>query len=309
MSYAPIAMFVYNRADHFEETFNALAKCPEAPESELFIFSDGAKSEAGQAKVDEVRNAVRKAAGSGAFKEVHIKENSVNRGLAESVISGVTSVIEKYGRIIVIEDDCVASPYLLKFMNRCLDFYEKDETVGAIAGFTPSINFPDGFNDDIFVAYRSCSWGWATWKRSWEGVDWKMKDIGEFFKNRKLIKRLNSNGNDRFIRLYRQSKKETGSWSIRFGAHLVKKGLLTVYPKYSYIRNIGCDASGVHSKEEDAVKMRVDLSKSIPDPEIKAVKIDKGIQKILKKHYSAGAVSNIKKAIATEAIILKHKLK
>ena len=136
-----------------------------------------------------------------------------------------------------------------------------------------------------------------------------MKDIGEFFKERKLIKRLNSNGNDRFIRLYRQSKKETGSWSIRFGAHLVKKTLLTVYPKYSYIRNIGCDASGVHSREEDAAKMRVDLSRSIPDPEIKTVKIDERIQKILKKHYSAGTVSNIKKALATQAIIIKHKLK
>ena len=58
MSYAPIIIFVYNRADHFIQVYNALAACKEAKESELFIFSDGAKNEAGKEKVDEVRAAV-----------------------------------------------------------------------------------------------------------------------------------------------------------------------------------------------------------------------------------------------------------
>ena len=52
MSYAPIIIFVYNRADHFIQVYNALAACKEAKESDLFIFSDGAKNESGKEKVN-----------------------------------------------------------------------------------------------------------------------------------------------------------------------------------------------------------------------------------------------------------------
>jgi len=111
------------------------------------------------------------------------------------------------------------------------------------------------------------------------------------------------------MRLYRQTKGNGSSWSVRFGAHLVKNDWLTVYPRYSYIKNIGCDESGVHSKSEDAEKMAVDLSKAIKEPKIIDIEINKKIQKTMKKRYSYGFVSDIKKFIATAIIVLKCKLK
>ena len=171
------------------------------------------------------------------------------------------------------------------------------------------IKFPDGYKKDVFAAYRSCSWTWATWANRWEGVDWELKHIKDFYQSPKLIRLLNSNGSDRFIRLYRQTKGNGSSWSVRFGAHLVKNNLLTVYPRFSYNSNIGCDESGVHSKSDDAEKMRVDLSKAIKNPVFADVKIDNRIQKILKKHYSYGFVSEAKKLIATILIVIKERLK
>lgn len=305
MSYAPIIIFVYNRADHFIETYNALAACKEAKISELFIFSDGAKTEAGREKVNEVRAAVNAVRNSGDFKSVTVTESPVNKGLAASVISGVTEVINNYGRVIVVEDDCKVSPFFLSFMNNALDYYKDNKKIGSIAGYTPMIDLPDDYNKDIFAAYRSCSCTWATWKDRWQGVDWELKDIGDFYKSPSLIRRLNSNGSDRFIRLYRQTKSNGSSWSVRFGAHLVKNNLLTVYPRFSYITNTGCDESGVHSKTDDAEKMRVDLSMAIENPVFTDVEIDNRIQKIMKKHYSYGIVSEIKKNTATALIFLK----
>lgn len=309
MSYAPIIIFVYNRADHFIETYNALAACKEAKDSELFIFSDGAKNDAGKDKVNEVRTAVRAIKDAGDFRSVSVTESPVNKGLAASVIAGVTQVINKYGRAIVVEDDCKVSPFFLGYMNQALDYYESNKKIGSIAGYTPMIDLPADYSKDVFAAYRSCSWTWATWKDRWEDVDWELKDIKDFYNSPKLISRLNSNGSDRFMRLYRQTKGNGSSWSVRFGAHLVKNNLLTVYPRYSYNSNIGCDESGVHSKSEDNEKMRVDLSKAIDNPTLTDIEIDKRIQKIMKNHYSYGFVSEMKKFIATALIVIKERLR
>lgn len=308
MSYAPIIIFVYNRADHFTEVYNALSACKEAKDSDLFIFSDGAKNEAGKDKVNEVRAAVTAIKDSGDFRSVTVTESPVNKGLAASVISGVTEVINKYGKVIVVEDDCKVSPFFLSFMNSALDYYETNKNIGSIAGYAPVIDFPDYYNKDVFAAHRSCSWTWAAWKDRWDGVDWELKEMKDFYKSPRLIRRLNSNGSDRFIRLYRQTRGNGSSWSVRFGAHLVKNNLLTVYPRLSYAQNIGCDESGVHSTSDDAAKMRVDLSKAIENPVLTDVDIDKKIQKKLKKHYSYGFVSEVKKLIATILIVLKERL-
>lgn len=302
-------MFVYNRADHFKETYEALSKCEEAKNTDLIVFSDGAKNEKAVEGVEAVRVFANTIKSRDDFRSVTVIENEANKGLAKSIIDGVSKVLNEYGRIIVLEDDCVCSPYFLKFMNKCLEHYESNKKIGAISGYSPAIDFPEDYKEDVFSAYRSCSWSWGTWSDRWENVDWELKDFSQFCKNPKLIKKLNSNGNDRFMRLYRQTKGNGSSWSVRFGAHLVKNDWLTVYPRYSYIKNIGCDESGVHSKSEDAEKMAVDLSKSIEAPQIKGVKINKKIQRTMKKHYSYGFVSDVKKLIATTIIVLKCRLK
>jgi len=309
MSLAPVVMFVYNRADHFSRTFEALNRCPEAAQSDLYIFSDGAKREKDAEKVREVRDAVELGKKTSRFQSITVCESPENRGLAASVIAGVTEVIEKYGRVIVLEDDCVPSPFFLKYMNQCLEYYRDNERVGAVAGFTPQLPYPERFSDDVFFTYRSCSCAWATWKECWDNVDWELAEISEFYRNPELIRKLNSNGNDRFIRLYRQTKGNGSSWSVRFGAHLVRKDLLTVYPRYSYIQNIGCDASGVHSRAEDAASMSVDLTKAIENVQLCPVKVLPEIQKIMKKHYSAGTISDLKRWAAAKVIVTKELIK
>lgn len=309
MSFAPIVMFVYNRADHFNKTYEALSRCPEAKESDIIIFSDGPKNEEGAKKVNEVREVLKRIQNDGLFRSVTVNESSVNKGLAKSVITGVTEVIRKYGKVIVVEDDSVASPFFLRWMNGALDFYCNNKTIGAISGYTPMLNMPDRYDKDMFVTYRSCSSAWATWADRWQNVDWKLKEISDFYNNPSLIRRLNSNGSDRFIRLYRQTKGNGSSWSVRFGAHLVKNNWLTVYPRYSYVQNIGCDESGVHSTSDDAEKMRVDLSNAIACPKLENLGVDNRIQKIMKKHYSYGFISDMKKLLFTVLIVIKERLK
>ena len=309
MNYAPVAIFVYNRADHFEQTFRALAACPEARETELFIFSDGPKDEAGADKVRAVREKVRELTGGGVFQRITLRESERNRGLAASIISGVTEVLDRYGRAIVLEDDCVAHPAFLHYMNKCLSYYEKDPSVGSISGYAPRLALPSDFRDDVFAAYRSCSMSWATWADRWAHVDWELKNVRRFYENRELVKRLNANGSDRFLRLYRQTGGNGSSWSVRFGAHLAAENMLTVYPRHSYIQNIGCDESGVHSQRGDAEKMRVELSAAIPEPVLVPARVEEKIQRAMRRFYSDGPISDCKRALATFAILTKERWK
>lgn len=308
MSYAPVVLFVYNRADHFLQTFEALCRCAEAPQTPLYIYADGPKDAAGSEKVEACRAAVRRAVADCPFQSVDIVEAPENRGLAASVIAGVTETMRRHGRAVVLEDDSVVAPSYLRFMNDALDRFEKDRRVGAIAGYTPAIGFPADYTADVFTCYRSCSCGWATWADRWENVDWELKDLDAFCRDKTLVKRMNADGADRFLRLYRQ-KNGGSSWSVRFGAHLVKQDMLTVYPRYSLIRNIGCDESGVHSTSEDAASMDVDLSKVIEDPTIEFVAPDKRISRQMKKHYSGGTVSDIKRFGATALIVCRERFK
>jgi len=113
MSLAPIVLFVYNRLWHTQQTVEALKKNELAEESELFIFSDALKGKDDNEKIKEVRNYVKTING---FKNVTIVEREENFGLAKSIITGVTEIVNRYDKIIVMEDDVVTLPYFLTFM-------------------------------------------------------------------------------------------------------------------------------------------------------------------------------------------------
>ena len=308
MNFAPVAIFAYNRLNHIKKTFEALKRCKESVETELYIFLDGPKNESAIETVREVREYIHSLNATD-FKSISVIESPENKGLAASIIFGVTEVIGKHGRIIVLEDDCVASPYLLGYMNKCLDCFENDQRVGSIAGFAPQILLPNDYSADIYTAYRSCSCTWGSWLNRWQDIDWNLSNMKEVYNDSELLRHLNSNGSDRFLRLYRQAKGSKDSWSIKFGYHLVRKGMLTVYPRFSYITNIGADDTGVHSAASDADILTVDLTKAIAEPKIEFIPPDERIQKAMKKFYSGGLISDVKRKIATKAIIFREKRK
>ncbi len=164
MNLSPIALFVYNRLEETQKTIEYLTKNELAEKSKLFIFSDGFKDEKDKLKVNEVRNYLRTIRG---FEEIKIIEKEKNYGLANSIIKGVTGVVNEYGKVIVLEDDLLTSPYFLKFMNDALYLYERENRVGAICGYVYSMK--EQLPETFFLRFFN-SWGWATWKKKMENI-------------------------------------------------------------------------------------------------------------------------------------------
>lgn len=236
---APVVLFVYNRLDHVEKTLTALSNNHLAKESDIYIFSDGPKTDKDNAKVVEVRNYIAAEKWKQLFKSVTIISSTKNKGLANSIISGVTDIIDKNGRVIVIEDDCISSPDFLTFMNDCLDFYEESNNIWSIGGYTFNINYPNDYSYDIYLMGRTCSYAWATWKDRWDRVDWDVKTYSRFKYNFCQRKKFNEYGLDRSKMLDEQQLGIKNSWAIRFCYAMFENNMLTVYPRHTKIQNIG----------------------------------------------------------------------
>lgn len=244
---APVVLFVYNRPRHTQQTVEALARNQLARDTELWIFSDGPKKPEGRAAVEEVRQYINTLAGTGQFKAVHVVEAERNKGLANSIIEGVTRVMDCCGHAIVLEDDLVTAPDFLVFLNAALEHYRTNPKVGSVTGYSPMIKVPPDYTHSVYLISRNCSLGWGTWQDRWQRVDWQVRDFEAFRKDPQARRRFNLCGSDRYDRLRRQVESDINSWSIRFGFWQFRQGMLTVYPVVSRLRNIGNDGTGVHN--------------------------------------------------------------
>lgn len=238
---APIVLFTYNRPWHTQQVVEALQKNVLASYSELFIFSDGAKNEQQVENVNKVRSYLETITG---FAKVTIIKREKNLGLANSVISAVTEIVNALGRVIVLEDDIVTSPYFLQFMNDALDFYENDEHICSINSYVYPIK--KLLHDNFFLKCADC-WGWATWKRAWNLFECDGKKLLEKIKARNLQWAFDFNGTYGYTAMLEaQTQGKNDSWAIRWYASCFLADKLSLYPRCSLVQNIGNDGSGRH---------------------------------------------------------------
>ncbi len=247
MALAPVVLFTYNRPQHTESTLKALMACELAAESNLIIYSDGAKRESDWEKVNETRKLIQNFT---AFKSIEIIESDRNKGLAKSVIEGVSEVIKKYGKVIVLEDDLVVSPTFLAYMNHYLDEYEKEEKVISIHGYVYPIKANS--NAPFFIQGADC-WAWATWKRGWALFDPDAQKLYEAIsKDKELADRFDFGGSYPYLKMLKdQMEGKVDSWAIRWYASAFLNNKLTLYPSSTLVRNIGMDGSGTHVAKTD----------------------------------------------------------
>lgn len=251
MNWAPIVIFGYNRADHLERTIKALQQNEGAAQSEVTLFLDGSKGDKDRAAVERVHALGDTFAKSNSFRSFTVVKKQTNEGLARSVISGVSEIIKKHGSVIVLEDDIVTSRDFLSFMNQALLFYKDESKIWSISGYTFNLDALSSVKEDVYVAYRASSWGWATWQDRWETVDWSVSDYEKFRYRIDLRARFNRGGTNMANMLDRQMAGEISSWAIRWCYSQSKQNKLTIFPCKSKVLNIGQDGSGTHSNTVD----------------------------------------------------------
>jgi len=255
---APIVLFIYNRPLHTKQTIEALQKNELAKESELFIYSDAPKNSEAQSDVDEIREYIKSING---FKKVTVIKRDKNWGLANSIIDGISSIVNQYGKVIVLEDDLVTSPYFLKFMNDALEFYENEKKVWHISGWNYPIEADD--SKDVFLWRVMNCWGWATWADRWQHYE---RDIDKTFTDFSIkeIKEFNLDDVENFWSQVVDNKEgRVHTWAIFWYATIFKNNGLCLNPVQTFVDNIGLDGSGIHCGTKKSYKDRLNLQKTI----------------------------------------------
>jgi glycosyltransferase involved in cell wall biosynthesis len=247
---APIALFTYKRPEHTKATLEKLARNTLASQTELHIFSDGPKTEVDCVAVEAVRGLIKDISG---FASVRVVRRDKNLGLANSIISGVTELLDSYDTVIVLEDDLLISRHFLTYMNTALEKYRGDPHVFSITGhtFPPEyMPIPPDYRYDTYAGYRCSSWSWGTWPDRWRRIDWDMKYFNKFNNDPIAQEEFNRGGRDMTTLLRLQRAGQIDSWAIRFCYAHHANDMRCIYPIKTLVRNIGLDNSGTHSKPE-----------------------------------------------------------
>lgn len=231
MKYAPIVLFTYNRIRNTRDTIECLLKNREAVLSDLYIYSDAAKNNTAKDKVAEVRQYIHNLSG---FNSITIIERDKNWGLAKNIVDGVTTIVNKYGKVIVLEDDHSVSPYFLKYMNEGLERYKNNEDIISIHGYM----YPHREKlPEAFLIKGADCWSWATWKRGWSLFSFDANKLYSEIKKSHKVREFDFNYSYHYLKmLKRQTKGVANSWAICWYASAFLNNKYTLYPGQSLMQ-------------------------------------------------------------------------
>jgi hypothetical protein len=238
---APLAIFVYKRPEHARRMLESVLMNAGARDSPIYVFCDGARSAADAAEVARTREVVQDLAPARA----EVVERDANLGLARSIIAGVSMLADRYGKVVVLEDDLVLSPLALDYFNAALERYRDVERVMHVSGYMYPVKaaLPESF----FYREATC-WGWATWARAWKDFEPDGKKIRRFIEERGLRHEFDAFGSMPFFRMLNQQiSGRIDSWAIRWYGSLRMHDGLALHPGRSLIQNKGHDGTGEHT--------------------------------------------------------------
>lgn len=260
MSLAPIILFVYNRPWHTRQTVEALQKNELAAESDLFIFADGPKSNASEECLDKIKKVRQYIHTIDGFKSITIEEAPENKGLANSVIAGVTKIINQFGKVIVVEDDIVTHPFFLRFMNDTLTAFKNNKLIFTIGGYHYNFKIPFWYREKTYLLPRVASWGWATWVDRWNLTDWNTQKYDSIISSPSEMKRFSIGGKDLPEMLKKKLSGDIDSWAILWNYCMFTHNAYCLQPTNSLTTNTGFDNSGTNCGASDASQSQLNYN-------------------------------------------------
>lgn len=238
-------LFTYHRSYHTKQVLSSLKNNTILPEK-LYVFQDGLKCGENDCEWKKVNKLIHDI--DWCAKEVIISE--CNRGLADSIVSGVNYAFGDYDAVIVLEDDCVTAPGFMRFMKQCLEKYENNESVHSVSGYS----WPIGVGKDEYDIYgcgRISSWGWGTWKDRWSRYRRDADILNRMRADQGKSKRLATWGSDLEDMLLGAIAGRCDSWAVYWALNVIESGGICINPYISLIKNIGWDGTGTNTPRLD----------------------------------------------------------
>ena len=214
-----------------------------APQTDLYVFSDGGRDEASWAAVREVRALLHEVeeevARTRTLNSMTIVERPVNYYLERNIIEGINEVFRNHETVIVLEDDIVTAPHFLQFMNDAFEMYRDDQRVMHVSGFTRIIPHPSSY----FTPFMA-GWGWGTWRDRWQ------QHFRHFSSRAEALESLTPEQQEAIeyggvFPCLKDLNRNPIPWDICWSIAIRRADGLCLYPSQTLVRNIGL-TGGTH---------------------------------------------------------------
>ncbi|NIZ40374.1 hypothetical protein PVA45_02455 [Entomospira entomophila] len=248
----PVALFTYNRLEHTQKVVESLQKNILASATTLYICSDAPRNEEDKPKVEACRAYFKQIDG---FAAVEVIELETNHNVKRAVKKMGDLLSSKYEAWIGIEDDAVAHPMFLQFMNDTLNYYKDNEKVVIVNAYAHEIAFKNALikknypYDVVFGVAFHC-FGWGTWSHKWKNFDISMPEK-DYFKGLGSNFSIANRSWGHLMSHKVASKPSSELWDIHTTYYMLKNDLVAVWPVRGYIQNIGFDGTGLHGYNFD----------------------------------------------------------
>lgn len=251
----PVLYMTFARPDYARQTWNAIKA---AKPRTLYFYSNKGREE----KTDEVaRNEIIRSY----IKEIDWECN-LHTWFRDEYVDVYTSLLgakqwafKNEDRLIMLEEDCLASLAFFEFCDHFLELYKDDMRINFVTGNNYAIGYHE--NDvDHYITRSIHHHGWATWKDRWDMIDFNMMpedivytgDLKKYYHNvfsRYLYFRRHYLGLHEFI-------LQTKCWDFIKVFNQIKDKTYGVTPIYNLVQNVG--VNGVHENGELKIQFKVD---------------------------------------------------
>lgn len=249
----PVLIIVFNRSWNAEKVAGALKQIRPR---RLFLAADGPRPDRPEEEklCRDAREAVLNAVTWECQVQTRFQES--NLGCGRHMTAAIDWFFEEVEEGVILEDDCIPSPEFFRFSAELLERYRNDDKVMMLSGTALVRTLDESPYDYDFTAFPCC-WGWATWRRAWQLMNYQMPDfpayrrsgaIKDSFPKRKHQKRLL----ELFDKVYTHAPG-FDTWDFQWLYACVKNHGLCILPSKNLVSNIGWDAS--HARIDDVMEL------------------------------------------------------
>lgn len=266
---APVVMIGFNRPFLSERTMGNVAKCRDAKDRDAYLFIDGPregrkddveKTEETRRVADNIRNT--------SLPRLKIVKREKNLGCRGNIIASISEIVNKYGKVIIVEDDVLVSRTFLSYMDEALERYESDKRIWCInACQSPYLKLPKRLKTDVYLSPRNMCWGWGVWADRWNAVDFDMTDWPEYIKQPGNDLKVHLCGLGLEDGIWDQYKTKS-SWDTQCTYHMIKHGLYAIEPRMTLTKNCGSGIDGTHALWANPILTKqkyYDFKPTLPD--------------------------------------------
>lgn len=247
----PVLLICFNRPSHTRRVLESILA---ANPSTLFIFQDGARDNNYYdiEKCAEVKSIVKDLTKE-RTNSLYTFFSQENLGCGAGPITAITWFFSHVEKGIVMEDDCLPHPDFFGYCDELLNRYADDDKVRFINATLYNKRWKCEASYDF--SHYMVTGAWAAWRRSFQGFDLDLLGL-DAKRLRKHVLQLTDNRAEAnwwysIVREIQQDTHKKSYWDFQMQIHLFRSNAFTIHPQRNLITNIGFDAEGTHTINND----------------------------------------------------------